>query len=132
MRVLVDTSVWSLALRKKGPADHPTVEKLTSLLDGNQQVVTCGIILQEILQAFRSESTFKKIERHFEPVPLLSMERHDYILAARIKRSCADKGITASTVDCQIAAAAIGHDCHLLTADNDFKRISKVSKLKLI
>jgi uncharacterized protein (DUF433 family) len=54
MRVLVDTSVWSLALRKKGPSAHSTVEKLTSLLQEDEDVVLTGMILQEILQAFRS------------------------------------------------------------------------------
>ena len=61
MRVLVDTSVWSLALRKKGPTDHPSVRALSSLLLAGEDVFLVGLVLQEVLQAFRSEKQFQTI-----------------------------------------------------------------------
>ena len=130
MRVLVDTSVWSLALRRKGPA-HRSVEKLASLLKEDEDVVLTGSILQEILHAFRSESLFGRVARHLEPFPLLEMERADFVAAASLHRTCASSGVNVSTVDCQIATAAIRHDCFLLCADKDFERIARLSPLML-
>ena len=131
MRVLVDTSVWSLALRKKGPVDHPAVRGLSSLLEANEDVVLTGIILQEVLQAFRSETTFRTVARHLAPFPLLRLDRADYVGAAALHRRCAGKGVAVSTADCQIAAAAIRHGCRLLTADADLERIARLSDLAL-
>ncbi len=131
MKVLVDTSVWSLALRKNGPADHAAVHKLSSLLLGNEDLVLTGLILQEILQAYRAEPTFRRLARHLEPFPLLPLVRSDYLDAAHLHRRCASGGIAASTADCQIATAAINHDCLLLTADADFERIADRSTLRL-
>lgn len=132
MRVLVDTSVWSLALRKKGPADHPAAVRLASLLDANEDVFLIGLILQELLQAFRSETSLRTMVRHLEPFPLLEIQRADHLYAAALHRRCASRGVSASTADCQIAAAAVRHDCGLLTADKDFDRIARLSELKLV
>jgi predicted nucleic acid-binding protein len=127
----VDTSVWSLALRKKGPADHPAVERLTQLLQNGEDVFLSGTILQEILQAFRSEPTFRRMVQHFEPFPLLPLDRSDHIAAARLHRLCAQKGVGASTIDCQIAVAAIRHGCALLSTDSDFERMALHCELVL-
>ena len=131
MMVLVDTSAWSLAFRKGKPSNHVVVDQLRALLTENEDVVITGLILQEILQAFRSDAQFQKVSRYFDSFPLLETRRPEYIAAARLHRTCASKGIAASTVDCQIAAAAISHKCRLLSADKDFERIATVSDLKL-
>jgi len=131
VRVLVDTSVWSLALRKDRPADHPAVKKLSTLLEDKEDVHLIGLILQEILQAFRSERVFGKVAEYLEPVPLLHFQRDDYVAAARLHRVCAAKGVSATTADCQVATAAIRHDCLLLTSDRDFELIARHSSLKL-
>lgn len=132
MRVLVDTSVWSLSLRKKSPSGHPAVNKLTNLLESGEETFLTGLILQEILQAFKTDAAFSKIRRYLEPFPILEMHRDDYIASARLYRICASKGIVTSTADCQIAAAAIRNGCNLLTTDVDFRRIARVSDLKLM
>ena len=132
MSVLVDTSVWSLAFRKAGPADHPKVRQLTALLDEDQSVVLTGLILQEILQAFRSDSTFRELSDYLESFPLLPLNRSEYVAAARLHRACASKGVSASTSDCQIAIAAITLPCPLLTTDKDFDHIALLSDLQLM
>lgn len=54
MSVLVDTSVWSLALRRKSPSeDFPAIGCLQQLIT-NDQVVLLGVIRQEILSGRRS------------------------------------------------------------------------------
>jgi predicted nucleic acid-binding protein len=53
------------------------------------------------------------------------------IEAARIANACRRKNITASAVDCLIAASAIEHDTQLLTTDQDFTAMARHSDLKL-
>lgn len=132
MRVLVDTSVWSLALRRGGPAEHPAVERLSGLLDSGEDLFLTGLILQEILQAFRSEEVAMQVAKHLEPFPLLPMEPENCSAAARLYRQCREKGLGASTIDCHIAASAITHDCRLLTTDRDFDRMAGISPLVLM
>ncbi len=79
MTVLVDTSVWSLALLKDDPADHPAVKKLQSFLLDTQNIVLIGIILQEILQGFKYEGTFTKVITYLDAFPLLSLNRSDLL-----------------------------------------------------
>jgi predicted nucleic acid-binding protein len=132
VRVLVDTSVWSLALRKGGPTDHPAVSKLTWLLREGEDVFLLGIILQEVLQGFRDPQTARRLSRHLEPFPLLQLERRHYVRAARLRSRCLAAGVTSSTVDALIASAAIAHRCRLLTTDEDFAHIAGVSSLALL
>jgi len=131
VRVLVDTSVWSLSLRKAGPADHVAVRKLQVLLTGNEDLVLTGSILQEVLQAFRDEPTARRVAASLEPFPLLPLDRSHYAAAARLHRRCTAHGVAASTIDCQIAIAAAEHGCLLLTADEDFRRIRQHLPLQL-
>jgi len=52
MSLLVDTSVWSLALRRDAPQPAPEVDALRQALLGTDQVLTTGLILQELLHHF--------------------------------------------------------------------------------
>jgi len=131
VRVLVDTSDWSLALRKGGPAQHPAVHRLDALLEQGEDVFLTGVILQELLQAFRAERTVRKVRTYLEPFPLLALDRDGCADAAALHRRCAAHGISASTVNCQIATAAMLHGCALLTADRDFTHIARHSGLEL-
>jgi len=132
LSVLVDTSVWSLLYRKKGPVDHPKVHILTSLLNRIEDVALTGLILQEVLQAFRSDTQFERVARFFRPFDIIELERADFVDAAKLHRHFASKGVAASTTDSQIAIAAIRHQCLLLTADKDFDHIAKHCELKLL
>jgi predicted nucleic acid-binding protein len=129
--VVVDTSVWSLALRRDGAVDHPTVRALARLIEGDEDVLLTPIVLQEILQGFRTEGVATRMAAALAPFPILPAGRGEALEAARIRRRCRAHGVAASTVDCQIAACAVGHDCLLLTADRDFVHIARVTPLKL-
>lgn len=130
MKVLVDTSVWSAALGKGRAEGSPAVEQLRKhVLRG--EVVLLGVILQEVLQGFRAAKAFGLAASKLSAFPLLQLGRADHVDAAELRRKCASKGITASTVDCQIASAAIHHRCRLLTLDHDFEHIARVSALRL-
>lgn len=131
MRILVDTSVWSLSLKKGAPKDHPQVIQLRDLILRDQEVFITGIILQETLQSFRDDVTFQRIRTYLEAFPMLILERSQAVLAANLHRRCASKGIAASTTDTQIAAMAIAYDCSMLSADKDFEYIARHTDLRL-
>ena len=128
MMVLVDTSVWSLALRDRG---GPIVEKLEKNIERGR-VTLLGIIVQEVLQGIRRERDARAVAKKLEPFPLLQLSREDHAAAADLHRACARRGVTVATIDCHIASAAMRHDCWLLTADGDFEQIARVATLKLI
>ncbi len=132
MKVLVDTSVWSLAFRRNVPSPHPKVEKLRSWIESGEEVFLLGVIFTELLQGVREKKDFDRVREALEPFPLLDLTRHDYRFAAEIRNLCLAKGVPTSTIDVLIAAAAIGHEIPLLTADNDFDRIASVVPLKLV
>lgn len=129
MSLLVDTSVWSLALRR----DRPSGREVDALRGGIErgEVVLTGIILQEILQGFPSAERTRRLADHLAPFPLLALHRGDYVYAAEIRNKCRAKGVAISTVDAQIAAAAINHRCALLTADADFQAVARHFPLRI-
>lgn len=129
--MIVDTSVWSYALRKNASADDLQVEKLASAIRDGQPIALLGVILQEVLQGFRRPEQFAEVKKRLEAFPLIELEREDYVAAAELRNTCAAKGVSASAIDFQIAAACLRRDYLLLTSDRDFKRIADCCGLKL-
>ena len=132
MTIVVDTSVWSHALRRRKPGGDPQSEKLASAIKQAQPIALLGVILQEILQGIRNPGDFEKVRAHLEVFPLIGLEREDFVAAAELRNLCAARGVQASTIDFQIAAACARHDCALLTNDQDFERISQCCPLQLL
>lgn len=131
MTTLVDTSVWSLLLRKRGPSDHWAVRRLTRLIEHRQPVVLTGVVLQEILAYFRSDDVALAMSRRLRPFPLLDPTRADHEAAAALFRRARSERIAATTVDCLIATVARAHDAELLTTDADFTRVAPLLGLRL-
>lgn len=132
MKVLVDTSVWSLALRRKAPSTDPKARLFRDILESGQPVYLLGVILQELLQGIRNPDHFQSVKTHLENFPIIDLVRGDNVYAAELESTCREKGVQAGTIDFLIAAAAIGHECTLLTTDLDFERIATVAPLKLL
>jgi hypothetical protein len=132
MRILVDTSVWSLALRRKDSSDNREAEILKRLIEEGEEIYLIGIILQEILQGVRKQKDFKRLREYFEPFPIIEIRREDYIKAAQLKNHLISKGIQISTINALIATTAINYRCILFTADSGFTYIAKHTSLKLL
>ena len=124
MSVLVDTSVWSIALRRDRPPPGREIEARRAAIERGD-VCLLGVILQELLQGFPSLDRTHRLAERLSPFPLLSLHRGDYVYAAEIRNRCRAKGLAISTIDAQIAAAAINHRCALLTIDRDFAGIAR-------
>jgi predicted nucleic acid-binding protein len=129
--LLVDTSVWSLAFRRDGDSDSPSVDALRASLAGGDSIVTTGLILQELLQGFAGPRARKEILERFAALPLLIPDRRDYIDAAELRNRCRRSGIQVGTIDALLAQLCIRHGLTLLTTDGDFAMISKHSALRV-
>ena len=131
MTLLVDTSVWSLALRRNVAVAEPAVLTLKDALLGTELIVTTGIVLQELLQGFSGPKAKAEIIQRFSTLPLVQPDRSDHIEAAEIRNSCRRAGIQLATVDALIAQLCIRHDLQLLTTDKDFTHAAAYCSLKL-
>lgn len=126
MNLVVDTSVWSLVLRRPRVDDSNIhVQAFRQHLESNNRLFLTGNILQELLEGLRSPKQFDQLVQLLEPFPLLELDRSTYITAARFRTLCRAKGVQASPVDFLIAAACTQHGYPLLTADQDFSRIAR-------
>lgn len=121
MTLLVDTSVWSLALRRDRPHDSPYIAELQRALSGGDVVVSTGLIVQELLQGFVPARARAQIIDRFTHVPLVQPDRDDHIAAADLKTVCRKAGVQLGTVDALLAQLAIRHGLTLLTTDRDFE-----------
>jgi predicted nucleic acid-binding protein len=132
VNILVDASVWSLAMRRDSPVDCREVARLKVALEGGEGVFTTGIILQELLQGFNGPKAQKNIIETFSLLPFIIPERRDHIEAAELKVKLRQKGIQAGTIYALLVQLCWRHGLSLLSADNDFKHISKHIPLTLI
>ena len=124
MKVIVDTSIWSLALRRKNRIDPPVVNALEELItDGRVQMI--GAIRQEILSGLKSKAQFNRLRNILRAFPDLNHSPDDYELAARFYTTCRSAGIQGSNTDFLICAAAVRHDMNIFTNDNDFALFQK-------
>ena len=134
MNLLVDTPVWSLALRRK-PADlSPREERITQALtevirDGRAQLI--GVVRQELLSGIREEERFKKLRDYLRAFDEPALEMGDYEEAAEMHNRCRARGIAGSTIDFLICAVSSRHKWQVFTTDQDFERYGRVLGLKL-
>lgn len=119
MKVLVDTSVWSLALRRDLPSIGPVVSELTELIR-EVRVRMIGPVRQELLSGMKNQTLFRKLRDHLRAFPDLEITSHDYESAAEYFNICRGKGIQGSNTDFLICAIAAHNKIPIFTTDNDF------------
>jgi predicted nucleic acid-binding protein len=124
MMVLVDTCIWSLALRRREPKDDPDVRELETLIrDGRVQLI--GPIRQEILSRIARKAQFDRVRLSLAAFPNLPIEAEDYELAASYYNLCRSKGIQGSNTDSLICAVGVRHGLEIYTTDVDFERFAR-------
>ena len=131
--VLVDTSVWSLAFRKKHPDsnDKKLIEYLTFLIR-NRYAVMIGPIRQEILSGISDENTFRKLKEALKAFPDFEITTDDYGQAAAYYNICRSNGIQGSHIDYLICSVAHNNDFLIFTLDKDFKNYRNYIDIELI
>jgi predicted nucleic acid-binding protein len=134
VRVLVDTTVWSLALRRRPGDLNPNEAGLTDALAElvrESRVLMIGPVRQELLSGIRDESQFNRVRDRLEALQDLSIETSDYENAARMSNLCSSRGIASSAVDMLICALAANTHSPILTTDRDFQTYSRVLPVRL-
>lgn len=131
MSLLVDTSVWSLFLRRDRPAAVPEVDALIHALETGDRILCTGLILQELLQGFSGPKARRQIIERFTAFPLLNPDREDHIAAAELRNLCRTRGVQTGTIDALLAQLCIRHELTILTTDLDFEHIAKHTSLKI-
>jgi predicted nucleic acid-binding protein len=131
VNLFVDTSVWSLALRRDTSDTHAEVLALTRALERGETVVTTGLVLQELLQGFSGPKSRELILDRFSALPLLAPDRDDHVAAAELRNTCRRKGLQIGTIDALIAQLCIRYALTLLTTDQDFAGAARHTPIKL-
>jgi predicted nucleic acid-binding protein len=124
MKVLVDTSVWSEALRRNKKLESTKVRELRSLIL-EHRVEIMGPIRQEILSGLREESQFERLEKQIAAFPDILLETADYSMAAKFFNACRTQGVQGSNTDFLICAVAVRRDLAIFTSDKDFNHFAK-------
>jgi len=129
MKVLVDTSIWSLALRRKSPGF--ATEKLTDLILSSQ-VVLIGPVRQELLSGISDEKVFNDLKARLAPFDDLPITTTDYEAAAGFFNTCRARGVQGSHIDFLICAVAANNNLLIYTSDRDFEQFSKHLPIRLL
>lgn len=130
MKVLVDTPIWSYALRSRNQKYQSEIDELASLIQ-DQRALIIGPIRQEVLSGYSDPRKFKVLKEtlsFFDNTPIVD---HDYELAAEFCNKCREKGIQGSHTDFLICAVAARLDVPIFTTDNDFIQYQKFTSTKL-
>lgn len=130
MKVLVDTPIWSYALRSKNNDYQTEIASLASLIR-DQRALIIGPIRQEILSGYSDLRKFLIIKEklsYFANTPILDT---DYELAAEFSNKCRKKGVQGSHIDFLICAVANRIDIPIFTNDKDFAHYQNIISIKL-
>ena len=124
MNVLVDTSVWSAALRRGKLADSAVARELRNLILGHK-VEMIGPIRQELLSGIREPAQVKRLEKNLAAFPDLELETDDYVMAAKFFNVCRAQGVQGSHTDFLICAVGVRRKLSIFTNDKDFLNFEK-------
>jgi predicted nucleic acid-binding protein len=134
LKVLVDTNIWSLALRRRpdrlSTREREHVAELAALCrEGRASII--GAVRQELLSGVREPTGFehlRKLLRDFEDDRLST---DDYEEAARYANTCRRAGLASSPIDVLICAVSSRRDFEIFTTDPDFERYAKHLPIRL-
>src|SRR5579862_2166650 len=134
MNVLVDTSVWSLALRRKTPNLNLTetflVAELSELVrEGRARLI--GLVRQELLSGIKTAEHYERLRLRLRSFPDEPIDTSDHEEAAKAGNRCRGKGIVVSIVDVLICAVAIKREWAIFTTDPDFTNYLKVLPISI-
>lgn len=130
MKVLVDTCVWSLALRRSTKTQSSVVTELEELID-EVRVQLIGPIRQELLSGIKSPQQFDLLKEKLNAFPDLTLGQADYERAAGYYNLARNSGVRGSNTDFLICSVAVGHGMAVFTVDKDFENYKKILPVKL-
>jgi len=131
VKVLVDTDVWSEALRKKkGGESNFSLELVDLIQEGRLEII--GPIKMEVLSGIREAETFDAFSEKLSAFSDRSMDSSIYVVAARFYNLCRRKGIQGSNTDFQICACSVQWNIPILSKDKDYELYKKHIPIDII
>lgn len=130
--ILVDTSIWSLALRRiQKNSEELKIALHLSKIIRDMRMIIIGPIRQEILSGISDKNRFEELKNKISVFGDNKIETRDYELAAELFNSCRSKGIQGSHIDYLICAVSINNNFSIMTLDKDFYNYSKIIPIKI-
>jgi predicted nucleic acid-binding protein len=134
MNVLIDTSVWSLALRRKNESlstnERFLVAELSELIqEGRARMI--GLVRQELLSGIKATEQSEQLRLLLRSFPDEVVDTSDYEEAAKAGNRCRAKGVVVSIVDILLCAVANKRLWTIFTTDPDFSNYAKVLPLRI-
>jgi predicted nucleic acid-binding protein len=130
VNVLVDTSVWSLALRHRAGSGHATRAELAELIREGR-VAMIGPIRQELLSGIRRREDFDRLRERLADFPDTMLTRGDYERGAEHFNTCRAKGVQGSNTDFLLCAVAERLRSPIFTTDHDFRNFARLLPIQL-
>ena len=130
MNVVVDTSVWSLALRRTAPRGLAVERELAELVQEGR-VLMLGPVRQEILSGVRQPTQLKTLRERLRAFPDIALRTEDYEEAAGCFNLCRSRGIQGSNTDFLLCAVALRLRAAILTTDKDFQAFARILRIRL-
>ena len=130
MKIIVDTCIWSLALRRNNVKANPYIEELKTLIE-EIRVQFIGPVRQELLSGIQIRTHFDILKQHLRSFKDIELQPKDYELAAEYFNAARKKGIQGSNTDFLICAISSRHRMPILTTDKDFTHFQSVFPVSL-
>jgi hypothetical protein len=124
LKVLVDTPIWSYALRSNRDGFERYVKAFEDLIT-ELRVLIIGPIRQEVLSGYSDINKFEKLInklKYFKNAPIID---EDYIQAAKFSNICRKNGVQGSHIDFLICSVAYRMQAPVFTTDKDFENYQK-------
>ncbi len=131
MKVIVDTSVWSLAFRRRNTPHQSSEILLLQNLIIQGRVILLGAVRQEILSGIRHQNQYEHLKQNLRAFPDLALQIEDYELASEFCNTCRNHGIQGANTDFLICAVAVRRNYEILTTDKDFENFCLYILIKL-
>jgi len=132
--VLVDTPVWSFALRRRRDsltaAEAARVAILQTFLQAGEAVII-GPVRQELLTGIRDHATYLRLRDRLRAFVDVGLAGEDYERAAEFANTCVKAGEADSPVDYIVCSAAVKLNAPIFTADSDFARYARLLPISL-
>jgi len=130
MKVLIDTCIWSLALRRSNSKTSKESIGLKELILDSRAMLL-GAVRQELLSGISKKSQFTRLKSHLEPFPDIVLNESDYELGAEYFNICRQQGIQGSNTDFLICSVSVNRGMAIYTVDNDFTLFIKYLPISL-
>ena len=134
MNLLVDASIWSLALKRRredlGREEAGAVNELLAAVEKDQARLL-GVVRQELLTGIKTRQQFENLREYISAFPDVEITTEDYVEAARLGNSCRAKGVATHAVDMLLCSVALREGWEIFTTDPDFERYAKILGMRL-